>query len=940
MPRAKAHEAAFDSLANEYREQVHGLVEKFCLECHSSEDKEGELDLERFATLAEVRRAPRAWQKVAEMLDNGEMPPKDATQPSPELRRQLRDWVGRYLDAEAHASAGDPGRVVLRRLNNVEYTNTIRDLTGVPLSPAKEFPIDGAAGEGFTNTGESLVMSPALLTKYLDAAKEIAAHAVLLPDGFRFSPSASEGDWHNDLLGEIRAIYARYCDTDGRVPLAAYFEATIGERNALSAGTKSIAQVAGERGLSAKYLGILWQVLSNAPAAGAAGGDFPGSVIDGLRARWRSAKVEDAPALVEAVRPWQTALWKTNTVGHMKPWHEPVDPVAASQDLRLKLKPAAEAEEVTVYLSAGDAGDGATGDVLVWREPRLEAAGRAPLALKDVRRQCELLIAKRQEMLAATAHYLAAAAEAQDSRRSVDVAELAQARQLDAAVLAAWLDYLGIVPSGTVTIAGHLSGQIKNSGGYSFVQGWGTNETPLAIANSSDQEVHVPGTMKPHSVAVHPAPAVNAVVGWQSPIEGTLSITAHVVRAHTACGNGITWSLEVRRGSSRTRLAGGTSDGLKSPAAGPLEGIKVRAGDVVSLAIGPRDGNHACDLTEVDLTLQATDGEPRTWQLSRDVAGDMLAGNPHADHFGNAGVWHFYTEAATTDGQYAPVIPTGSALARWRDEQDPAAKQALAEEVARLLTGPRPAAGDEPDKVLYRQATSLVGPLLGPVAAAARTPAPDSVTTAAATESGPRWGVDPALFGRLPDGKPIDEKFLAVQAPAVLAIRLPAELAAGADFVVSAALDPQAGADGSVQPRVTTDPPGVASTILPGVTIVTREGSEAHRRIAASLAEVRRVFPPAVSYPHIVPVDEAVTLQLLHRDDEPLCRLMLDEAQAAQLDKLWSELRVCKPGPPETEGSVSAVDGVRHAGQRSAAVRTLSEADLRRGRCVPAITGR
>jgi hypothetical protein len=81
----------------------------------------------------------------------------------------------------ALANAGDPGPVVLRRLSNHEYTYTLRDLTGVDsLDPAREFPVDGAAGEGFTNAGAALVMSPALLTKYLDAAKEVAAHLVLV----------------------------------------------------------------------------------------------------------------------------------------------------------------------------------------------------------------------------------------------------------------------------------------------------------------------------------------------------------------------------------------------------------------------------------------------------------------------------------------------------------------------------------------------------------------------------------------------------------------------------------------------------------------------------------------------------------------------------------------------------------------------------------------
>ena len=110
--------------------------------------------------------------------------------------------------AEARSRAGDPGPVVLRRLSNAEYTYTLRDLTGVPsLDPAREFPVDGAAGEGFTNAGNALVMSPTLVTKYLDAAKEVAGHAVLLPDGFRFSPHTTRADWTNDTLARIREFY-------------------------------------------------------------------------------------------------------------------------------------------------------------------------------------------------------------------------------------------------------------------------------------------------------------------------------------------------------------------------------------------------------------------------------------------------------------------------------------------------------------------------------------------------------------------------------------------------------------------------------------------------------------------------------------------------------------------------------------------------------------
>jgi len=890
---SRAAEVDFTTIANEYSGQSRALLKQYCLDCHSTATAEGELDLERFATLADVRRQPRVWVKVAEMLGNGEMPPKDSPQPTPEERQQLRKWVANYLHTEALASAGDPGRVLMRRLNNVEYTNTVRDLTGVPLSPAEEFPVDGAAGEGFTNTGESLVMSPALLTKYLDAAKGIAAHAMLLPDGFRFSPASNDGDWIDELMAGIRGIYGRYSDGDGRAALEPYFEATIAERDAITSGQKTVAQVAAERKLSAKYLAALWGVLTADPTGNAASSDYPGSVIDALRQRWRTAKAEEVAALVALVRPWQTSLWKTNAVGHFKPWHAPVDPVVAQQEMRLKLRAAAESEEVVVYLAAGDAGDGPAGDVVEWQAPRLESGGKPPLPLAAVRRQSDYLLARRREIMGATAQYLDAAIAAQAAGKEVDVAALAAEKMLDPLALAGWLDYLGTVPAGKVTVENHLSGKIANSGGYAFVQGWGTNELPSLVANSSDQEAHIPGLSRPHSVTVHPSPSQQVVVGWLSPVDATMQITAHVMRAHTACGNGITWSLEVRRGSSRRRLASGNSDQLKNPAAGPFDGIQVRAGDLVSLAIGPRDANHACDLTEIDLTLNKTDGEPRQWRLAADVSPDILAGNPHADLFGNKDVWHFYTEPASVDVALAPVIPPDSILARWRDEQDPSRKQQLAADLTHLFTGPRPGAGDEPDKLLYRQATSLVGPVMGAIASATRalTAEQTAALPVPAVENAGRWGIDPALFGKKPDGQSAAPTSLVVQAPSTIEIRLPAELANECDFVVTCALDVNAGREGSVQPHLATTQPAGLSTLAPAMPIVVQTSSQAHGRVAAALAEVRRLFPPAVCYPRIVPVDEVVTLQLLHRDDDPLCTLYLTDDEHAQVDRLWSELR-------------------------------------------------
>src|SRR5438876_10108339 len=200
----------------QFQKEIRPLFSEYCLKCHSTEKHKGDMDLERFSSLAEVKKHPKVWQMVAEQLGSNEMPPKEKPQPSSKQREQLLAWVNSVLDEVALAQAGDPGPVVLRRLSNAEYTYTIRDLTGVQsLDPAKEFPADSASGEGFMNVGNSLVMSPALVAKYFDAAKEIASHAVLLPDGIRFSPKNSGRDWTEELLAKIRRTYREFTDNGG-----------------------------------------------------------------------------------------------------------------------------------------------------------------------------------------------------------------------------------------------------------------------------------------------------------------------------------------------------------------------------------------------------------------------------------------------------------------------------------------------------------------------------------------------------------------------------------------------------------------------------------------------------------------------------------------------------------------------------------------------------
>jgi len=401
-------------------------------------------------------------------------------------------------------------------------------------------------------------------------------------------------------------------------------------------------------------------------------------------------------------------------------------------------------------------------------------------------------------------------------------------------------------------------------------------------------------------------------------VAATVRVEATVQPAHPECGNGVTWSLELRRGSTRQRLAAGIAQGAKEVKVPPVESLAVQPGDLLSLVIGPRDGNHSCDMTAVALDIKATDG--KQWNLARDVSPNILAGNPHADGLGNPGVWHFYSEPDTGGGADS-IVPAGSLLAKWRAATDATEKGRLAEAVQKLLaSGPTGLAKDAPDALLHRQLTALGGPLFKSQSGSSRREeAPikpqvsQSLLTSAAT-----WGLDSALFGKHPDGSALPAANLCVRAPSLLEVRLPADLVEGCEFVATATLPRETGAEGSVQMQVLTTKPASTSGLAAGAAkelggkstwsdgerpvgsdtpILVRDGSGARKRTEAALEQFRQLFPAALCYTKIVPVDEVVTLTLYYREDDQLRRLLLNDAQAAELERLWAGLRFVSQEP-------------------------------------------
>lgn len=175
-----------------FAQTVLPFMRENCYGCHNAKSPSGGLNLELYQTSDSVLQAREYWEKVLHKLQTGEMPPQGLPRPDRPQTEAIMSWL---VKAFAHADKRikpDPGRITARRLNRAEYNNTIRDLLGVDIEAANDFPQDDSA-HGFDNIADALTLSPTLMEKYLAAAEKIAHLAVFGPEvkvqTFRIEPT-------------------------------------------------------------------------------------------------------------------------------------------------------------------------------------------------------------------------------------------------------------------------------------------------------------------------------------------------------------------------------------------------------------------------------------------------------------------------------------------------------------------------------------------------------------------------------------------------------------------------------------------------------------------------------------------------------------------------------------------------------------------------------
>ena len=365
-------------------DKVKPVLAKYCYDCHGGKKTKGDANLKLLDNAPGVAAHFELWGKVQLAMVDGEMPPEDDPQPNEAEKKLVLDWLKVSMDAVANENSGDPGLVTIRRLTNVEYDNSIRDLTGIDYGLAKKFQPDGGGGEGFTNTGDVLFVSPQQLDSYFAAARHITDHASILPGrGIRFSkervglrsPVQLRTEASQSLYIWYQKMAAPHLPRDGEDRREdEYMLAAWKYKHREMTGTASLAKLAKEAGLDPAFLDNWWELLNS---------EKPQSrFLDLIRIPWRElpaptpGKTKGVPPAVRQgildIESKHLSWNKRKGEGWLRTQRRQQD----TDGLRTRSIFMTIPDGEPLHLVAGDFGDGNEGDLILFEDIEVHYKGK------------------------------------------------------------------------------------------------------------------------------------------------------------------------------------------------------------------------------------------------------------------------------------------------------------------------------------------------------------------------------------------------------------------------------------------------------------------------------------------------------------------------------------------------------------------------------------
>ena len=178
------------------------FMEKYCFGCHTGDQPAAEISLDVFSDDRSLIENRDIWDRILDMVATGYMPPSESeVQPPLEASEAFVAHIEAIFEHADRTAKPDPGHITVRRLNRVEYKNTVRDMLGVDFDPTENFPADDV-GHGFDNIGDVLTMSPLLMERYFEAAEAIATRVILVeppPPSKRYQRGSRLDPRHDDV---------------------------------------------------------------------------------------------------------------------------------------------------------------------------------------------------------------------------------------------------------------------------------------------------------------------------------------------------------------------------------------------------------------------------------------------------------------------------------------------------------------------------------------------------------------------------------------------------------------------------------------------------------------------------------------------------------------------------------------------------------------------
>ncbi len=198
-----------------YQEKVLPFIENHCIDCHDDTTARAGFRIDLLSKDFTEGNHAGLWKEVMDNINSGEMPPKKKKRPDAAEALEVATWVAKQLDESTKLAQGAGGRVPLRRMNRVEYANTVRDLFSLDENYVrrieKELPADGKVG-GFDRGAAGLFMDEGQLGQYMSVADLVLGEAVFLD-----KPEVVKLEWDSAKGKHIHGIGVSWKNEKGEI---------------------------------------------------------------------------------------------------------------------------------------------------------------------------------------------------------------------------------------------------------------------------------------------------------------------------------------------------------------------------------------------------------------------------------------------------------------------------------------------------------------------------------------------------------------------------------------------------------------------------------------------------------------------------------------------------------------------------------------------------